>query len=268
MNIKGKKYYFGWRKAAPDHRDYRYEEKLRGVTPPLPPTSDLRNLISQVKDQGQLGACTAHGTTSAFEALQVKRTGSCVLGSRLQVYEDTRILEGDYPGDNGGTIRGAVKSTAQYGVAPESMWPYDIKRFDKKIPADVAAAAVKDESTNYYLVDSTDGYNATLTNIKTVLAVTGLPVVFGTNVYEQIENVGPDGMIEMPGEDEAAIGGHCMLWVGHDDSKQAFLTLNSWGTSWGMSGYGWLPYGYVTNGIASDCWCIAAESELAGLIKI
>ena len=44
-------------------------------------------------------------------------------------------------------------------------------------------------------------------------------------------------------------GGHAMTLVGYDDSKRspngdvgAFKLINSWGTSWGERGYGWISY--------------------------
>ena len=260
MAIDKDKIKFGWIPQKPDHRDYRLEKVLRAIK--LPTSIDLRAQIKRVKDQGGLGSCVAHGSTSCFEATQVKATGSDFAGSRLAEYQWARIIGGYYPGDNGCEIRDGVKATVQYGVAHETLWPYVESKYDAAIPAAAVTDAAKSKSTNYYLVDSASGYAATLTNIKTALAVTGLPVVFGTPVYNGIFNVGSNGMIPLPSG--ASVGGHCMLFVGYDDNKQALLTLNSWGTGWGMSGYGWLPYQYVTSGLVSDAWVIASESEIPG----
>jgi hypothetical protein len=36
---------------------------------------------------------------------------------------------------------------------------------------------------------------------------------------------------------------HAITLIGWDDSRNAWLIKNSWGTGWGMSGYAWVAYG-------------------------
>lgn len=36
-----------------------------------------------------------------------------------------------------------------------------------------------------------------------------------------------------------------------------------WGEAWGESGYGWLPYAYVTAGLAIDFWTLVWPEWLA-----
>ena len=74
----------------------------------------------------------------------------------------------------------------------------------------------------------------------------------------------------MPGSNDAVQGGHAIPFVGYDDGKViggyigAFRFANSWGTSWGDKGFGWLPYQYVSKGLAEDCWTMMT-GEWAGM---
>ncbi|CAJ1337230.1 unnamed protein product [Effrenium voratum] len=38
-----------------------------------------------------------------------------------------------------------------------------------------------------------------------------------------------------------------MLIVGYSDRQKVFIIRNSWGTSWGDGGYGYVPYDYICN---------------------
>jgi C1A family cysteine protease len=47
--------------------------------------------------------------------------------------------------------------------------------------------------------------------------------------------------------------------VGYDDESRMFLVRNSWSAKWGIAGYCWLPYDYLTSPhLALDFWAIQA----------
>jgi C1A family cysteine protease len=87
----------------------------------------------------------------------------------------------------------------------------------------------------------------------------GYPFVFGFSVYESFESpeVLDTGVVPMPSDGEAQLGGHAVLAVGYDDATARFIIRNSWGTSWGDGGYGYMPYAYLTDSdLAADFWTI------------
>jgi C1A family cysteine protease len=66
----------------------------------------------------------------------------------------------------------------------------------------------------------------------------------------------------MPKKGESVLGGHAVLCVGYDDAKQMWLVRNSWGTSWGILGYFWMPYAYLTSTtLASDLWVLQSVNQ-------
>jgi hypothetical protein len=64
----------------------------------------------------------------------------------------------------------------------------------------------------------------------------------------------------MPTKNDTIIGGHAVLIVGYNDVTKQFKFKNSWGTSWGNRGYGYLPYEYYLNGDLTDIWGVYTQS--------
>ncbi len=50
-------------------------------------------------------------------------------------------------------------------------------------------------------------------------------------------------------ENDNGMVNHVVLLIGWDDTKQAWLIKNSWGTEWGEKGFGWIKYGSNNIGV-------------------
>ncbi len=242
---------YGWVPDRPDPRDLKIKASFFKALI-LPKRVDLKSLCSRVENQSSLGSCTAHAATSAIEFLYKKLKIEQPELSRLFVYFATRVwVAGEPPtNDNGAMIRDVMKALSTYGACYESLWPYLLDSWTKEPSGEAKNNATSHQILHYYRCPS-------LRQVKTCLA-DGYPVVGGFVVPQSIESLETTktGLIRYPNPRESMEGGHAVLFVGYDDTNKLLTFQNSWGPRWGDRGFGYLPYAYVENRLASDFWTV------------
>jgi len=246
--------------------------------PWMPIKMDLRPDCSPIENQGHLGSCTAQAAVGVVEYFEKRGFDRHVDGSRLFVYKTTRNLMG-VTGDTGAWLRNTMGALVLCGCPPERYWSYtdDDPEFDEEPPAFVYQVASHYEALRYFCHDpqaENRPLPLVLHTVKAYIAM-GIPSMFGFYGFEggHQENdayVPPynTGEIPYPCPDQRALWGHAVVAVGYDNKKKiknvrcnkktegALLVRNSWGTSWGDNGYGWLPYDFVLNRLALDFWSL------------
>lgn len=273
----------GWLPPLPDLRDYTEKKpeiaamaKMLKLSKgkelkALPNKVDLREWCSPVENQQNLGACTAHAAAGIIEYFEKKANNKYVDASRLFIYKTTRNLM-QVTGDTGAWLRNTMGALVLCGVPDEKYWPYtDAKPAFDNEPGSFVYAIADDYKAMKYFCHDPQGANVpgndVLSSVKKYLAA-GIPSMFGFWGFGSFESCDVKGGIPYPCPGEQAQWGHAIVAVGYDDSKKlkntkcnktttgALLIRNSWGASWGEQGYGWMPYDYATNKLATDFWSL------------
>lgn len=236
-----------WKPDRLDTRDYRYSVSNK-VTPTI---VDLRPYCSSIENQGSLGSCTGQSIAGAIELLN-KRNRKPTDVSRLFIYYYERLLLGTINYDSGAYIRDGIKVTNKYGASLEGYWPYNIRKFRQEPVAEAKSDALRRKVTRYERVANFNGCIDALSN--------GYPVVIGFYVYSSFmsSTVARTGVMPYPNiRRETLLGGHAVLLVGYDKTKNVFIVRNSWGTNWGDRGYFYMPFQVIQNtDMSSDFWII------------
>ncbi|MDY6857192.1 MAG: C1 family peptidase [Thermodesulfobacteriota bacterium] len=232
---------------------------------------DLRDWCSPIENQQSLGSCTAHAAVGIVEYLQCRAFDKHIDGSRLFVYKATRNLM-QVTGDTGAWLRNTMGALRLCGVPDEKYWSYtdSTPQFDDEPSGFVYAVADNYEALKYFCHDPS-GANIpgrrVLNSVKKYLAAK-IPSMFGFWGFPSFSYCDVKGGIPYPCPGEQAQWGHAIVAVGYDDTKKikntkcnktttgALLIRNSWGSTWGDQGYGWLPYDYVESKLAIDFWSL------------
>lgn len=258
---------FGWKRDLTDYRDFKYSAHpdMQGPLSILQAV-DLRSKMPPIDDQGQAGSCVANASVGNLEYLELIDLVSHFKGpevfdasqyeqlSRMFVYANARIYDGDLDQDNGTQLRSAVMTLKQYGVCEESLWPYDLSQKLFTAPSTQAY-----EQGKQHLILTAHKIDNTQMSQMTQCLAQGYPFIFGITVYSSFmsNDVASTGIVPMPVSNDSVEGGHALCCVGFDNETKQFIVRNSWGTNWGLQGYCMIPYSYLTNSeLASDFWTI------------
>lgn len=260
MNTKPERK-LGWLRGLADIRDYNANEVAAVKKKITVPGEHLltEKYFPPIEDQGNLGSCTANAATGMVEYMERKASNTHTDMSRLFLYKVTRKLMG-VTGDTGAYLRDTMKALRTFGAPPERNYPYDITKFDAEPSAYHYAMAANYKSLKYMRVDQPGMTGLEIVEAVKTQSARGYPMMFGFTCYESLYSPEADaGNIPFPAPTEQVIGGHAMDIVGYSTKKAALRIRNSWGTSWGDKGYGWLPFNYIYAGLLDDIWLVTKQ---------
>ncbi len=185
--------------------------------------TDLRPFDTPIRNQGSRPWCTAFATIGAIENLAKQSFDVNLDLSEIHHFQSYGVYQT-------GPSLNAAKTN---GLIDEELWPYYGQR--------------KPGSDSRIRARLTGSKKIQLTLSDVVQAIRGgLPVVINLMVNGSFMNPKTGGII-VPGGFHS--GGHAIALTGvvvdaRVDGGGYFIVKNSWGSSWGNKGYGYLPFSY------------------------
>jgi Papain family cysteine protease len=261
------------KKFHPKYRGFELE-----LARALPTAIDMEAAQSPIWDQGNSGSCSGYSTKSHLEFLQLKELhantppGQAPLEwarnqltpiSAFFIYWNERVIEGSTGTDAGATtLLDACTSSQQKGVTTELLWPSTTGNLLISPTQAAFEDALKHKLPDYYALDQD------LNEFKRCLS-SGFGFSFGVEVFSSFmsDDAAATGIIPFPSGSDSFMGGHALFCMGYDDATGLFKFKNSWGTSWGASGYGFLPYEYMLDAdLANDFFTMRLKPTSQNLL--
>jgi len=199
----------------------------------LPKSVDWRTkgYVTEVKDQAQCGSCWAFSATGSVEGAHFKKTNKLVSLSEQNLV-DCSSAEGNM-GCGGGWMDQAFDYIIKNkGIDTESSYPYTAQDGTCNFNSNSIGATI----TSYTDVKGGDEDDLT----KSIASAGPVSVAIDASAYTF--QLYKDGVYDEESCSSTLLD-HGVLAVGYDttsDGKDYYIVKNSWGASWGQSGYIWM----------------------------
>jgi C1A family cysteine protease len=236
---------------APDARDRLYSMgHIVALDGDYPDEMDYTRYVDVVRDQGSTSACVGFALTRAIHVReQIAGNSQAIHGSPLSAYAIGRAYETDGKRaleDVGSRPREVVAAVKEFGIPPETDWPFDEQRVNV-VPQWQLQRGEGRELTGYYWLFS-EGKKLCEDIARTVSQ--GYPVCIALPV-DPIFMAWSNAEEPIPGPRWGSLRGwHYVPIIGYRkrDGKLEFLTVNSWASSWGDFGFAYLSEELIVTG--------------------
>ena len=239
-------------KLQGDTKEIDLEDEYKPLAS-VPSSVDLRDQFTAVKDQGEMGACSAFSLVGIFEYILKKNQQPDVDLSEQFVYFNARNSKGNSNRDSGTSLYDVIQTLKKDGVCLEQYFPYNPDNVAQEPPVEAY-----DDAKNRTLIKA----KRVLVNLHDIKSAVceGYPVAVSFKIFDSFHPC--KGFIRIPTESEILnekSGNHVMVICGYDDENHFFVVRNSWGYDFGDKGYCYIPYGYIENEDLINSACIITE---------
>lgn len=209
----------------------------------LPAKVDLTAKFPSPGNQGKQGSCVSWAVAYAAKTYQEQVRRNWGQNTANHQFSPAFL----YNLTNGGVDKGsktivAISTVISKGVCTLADMPYNENDYLTKPNAQQLAKAA-----NFKAAHSAKISDGNIFKMKYALDK-GYAIILDIPVYPDFDDLNSSDYIYDNTKGEQR-GYHAICLIGYDDDKNAFKFINSWGTKWGLNGYGYMAYDLLDKGM-------------------
>ncbi len=229
---------FGLQETTPE-RDADFSRS----EPPAAEASEtaitLESKFPRPRSQGGQGSCVAWSVAAIatyYASLREGKDPNDIWASPAFIYK--RVLDEEKAEcDKGTFVSDGLDQLVKEGTGSLTQKPYSDKSCDD--------GSTVEDPHRYQVGGWVRITPFSRSEVKSTLSL-GVPVAIGLQVpvnFRSWHGKGANRVFKScRSVDGKALGGHAMVIVGYDDTRNAYRIMNSWGTDWGDNGFMWWDY--------------------------
>lgn len=197
---------------------------------------DLTNQFPTPRQQGQQNSCVAWAVGYALKSHEEYVEHSWSLNNTKAQYSPAYIYNQIHIGnDSGAFVSDAMNLIVDQGVCSLYNMNYNDNNYTTQPNASQTDIASNYKANDWRIV-------RTLSNVKATLA-DGNGVVVSVGCYPDFDAISTNNdTYDVINTNDTSRGNHAICLIGYDDVNERFKFINSWGTNWGVNGYGYISY--------------------------
>jgi len=201
-----------------------------------------KGAVTPVKNQGQCGSCWAFSTTGSLEGAYAIANGDLLSFSEEDLVQCNSVTDS---GCNGGLMDNAFKWVESHGIAAESAYPYT---------SGTGITGICNKAKERKTVATISGYTDVSSGDEAALksAVAQQPVSVAIEADKSVFQLYKSGILDSKQCGTQLDHGVLVVGYGTQSGQEYWKVKNSWGATWGESGYIRMAYGVNQCGISQQ----------------